>query len=231
MSLFCIADPHLSFGCNKPMDIFKGWENYTDKLKENWNSIVTDKDTVVIAGDISWAMKLNELKPDFDFIENLNGKKILSKGNHDYWWETIKKLNNFVNENDYKTISFLHNNAFLINSTAICGTRGWILENKNPSENDIKIISREACRLEASVLQARKLSDSIVAFLHYPPVYDNYECESILKILNDYNIKRCYYGHIHGKAAQYSVCGEYKNIDFNIISCDQVNFTPILVEL
>ena len=123
MSLFAIADTHLSFGTDKPMDTFEGWQHYTDRLKNNWNKVVSDKDTVVIAGDISWAMDFKELKADFDFIEKLNGNKIIIKGNHDFWWNTITKMNNFVNENGYKTISFLYNNSVTVNNASICGSR------------------------------------------------------------------------------------------------------------
>lgn len=228
MSLFAIADPHLSLGEDKPMDIFKGWDNYVDRLKNNWNSIITNDDTVVVAGDISWAMKLEETYTDFKYINDLNGKKIFLKGNHDYWWGTKRKIENFIAKKELNSISILFNNAYVCGDYAICGTRGWFLENEK--ESDIKVLNREVGRLVTSINEAKKTGLEVVTFLHYPPVYGGTECKEIMEVLLSNNIKKCYYGHIHGKAnMKNAVEGDYKGINFKLISCDRVSFTPVLV--
>lgn len=225
MSLFAIADTHLSFGTNKPMDTFEGWKNYTEKLKTNWNNVVTEKDTVVIAGDISWAMNFEQLKADFDFINRLNGKKIILKGNHDYWWNTKTKMNKFIEENNFNTISILHNDSYECGGVSICGSRGWFFDSEE--EQDEKVLNREVARVKAS-LDSAKCEEKIV-FLHYPPITTNQVCREILDLLKEYGIKTCYYGHLHGVAAKYSVNEIIENINFKLISCDKLNFTPYLV--
>lgn len=228
MSLFAIADLHLSLGEDKPMDIFSGWDNYVERLEKNWRSIVKEDDTVVIAGDISWAMKLEETYTDFKFIEDLPGKKIFLKGNHDYWWGTKSKIEKFLAENNLNSISILFNNAYVCDEYALCGTRGWFLE--NDSEADIKVLNREVGRLQASINEAKKTGAEPIVFLHYPPVYASTECAEIMDVLLNNNIKKCYYGHIHGHSnMKNAVEGMYKGIDFKLISCDRVLFTPILV--
>ncbi len=167
--LYTIGDLHLSLGCNKPMDIFSGWSNYLERLEENWNSKITDSDTVVLLGDHSWAMKLGESRSDLEFIHSrLNGRKILVKGNHDLWWSTMNKLNGFISECGFNSLSFLFNNAYLCEGISVCGTRGWIRENDEPA--DVKILLREAGRLEASLKEGVKLGGELVAFIHYPPI-------------------------------------------------------------
>ncbi len=225
MALFAIADTHLSFGTNKPMDAFMGWENYTEKLKNNWNKIVSETDTVVIAGDISWAMNFEELKADFEFIEKLHGNKIIIKGNHDYWWNTMSKMNAFISENNFKTIKILHNNSVSFENISICGSRGWLFESEE--DHDEKILNREVNRLKAS-LENAEFEEKIV-FLHYPPLTTNTECREIMRLLHEYGIKKCYYGHLHGDAAKYSVDGSRENIDFRLISCDRLNFMPYMI--
>lgn len=225
MALFAIADTHLSFGTNKPMDTFEGWNNYTEKLKKNWNKLVSENDTVVIAGDISWAMNFNELKADFQFIDNLNGNKIIFKGNHDYWWNTMTKMNAFIEENNFKTIRILHNNSVSYNNVSVCGSRGWLFESEE--DHDEKILNREVSRLKASLDSAE--CDEKIVFLHYPPLTTNSECREIISLLNEYGIKKCYYGHLHGDAAKYAIDGNRDNIDFKLISCDRLNFTPYLI--
>lgn len=225
MSLFAIADTHLSFGTNKPMDTFEGWQNYTEKLKNNWNKIVSEKDTVVIAGDISWAMNFDQLTADFDFINKLNGKKIILKGNHDYWWNTKTKMNKFIEENNFDTISILHNDSFECGGVSVCGSRGWLFDSEE--DQDEKVLNREVFRVKAS-LDSAKCEEKIV-FLHYPPITTNSVCNEILDLLKEYGIKMCYYGHLHGVAAKYSVNETIDNIDFKLISCDKLNFTPYLV--
>lgn len=225
MSLFAIADTHLSFGTDKPMDSFPGWNDYVDRIEKNWNKIVTDDDTVVIAGDISWAMNFDELKADFDFIERLNGKKIILKGNHDYWWNTSKKMNDFIESQRYKTISILFNNSYDIDGVSICGSRGWLFDVDD--EHDEKVLNREVGRLRLSLESA--VNDEIIVFLHYPPVTTDTKCDEILNLLKEYGIKKCYYGHLHGIAAKKAIDDVVDGIEFRLISCDRLGFVPKLI--
>ncbi len=227
MALFTIADLHLSLAINKPMDIFNGWENHVERLYENWEKTVSEEDVVVVPGDISWGIDLNEAKADFDFINSLKGTKIISKGNHDYWWSTMSKLNSFLEENRFDTIRILHNNHYRYEGYGICGTRGWINETAVPA--DAKVLAREAGRLETSILSALNENLEPIVFLHYPPIYgDEYNYE-ILNIMYKYNIKKCYYGHLHGKSHKYAICGERDGIDFRLISGDFVQFCPVRI--
>ena len=225
MSLFAIADTHLSFGTDKPMDSFPGWNDYVDRIEKNWNKIVTDDDTVVIAGDISWAMNFDELKADFDFIERLNGKKIILKGNHDYWWNTSKKVNDFIELQRYKTISILFNNSYDIDGVSVCGSRGWLFDVDD--EHDEKVLNREVGRLRLSLESA--VNDEIIVFLHYPPVTTDTKCDEILNLLKEYGIKKCYYGHLHGIAAKKAIDDVVDGIEFRLISCDRLGFVPKLI--
>ena len=229
MSLFAIADLHLSLGTNKPMDVFHGWTDYVDRLKANWERLVTDNDTVVVGGDISWAMKLEECYEDFSFINALPGKKLFLKGNHDYWWQTKKKLDDYLAENHFDTISILFNNAFEVEGRTVCGTRGWYYDKEG--EHDLKVINREIGRLRTSYAEAKKLSDTTpIVFLHYPPVYGDVECEEIMGALLELDVKECYYGHLHGERThKNAVTGMYKGIDFHLIAADYTRFIPILV--
>ncbi len=226
MPLYVLGDPHLSHGVDKPMDIFSGWNDHVSKIKENWLSVVCESDTVVLAGDISWGMDLGEALPDFKFIDELPGKKIILKGNHDYWWETKTKMDRFLAENGISTISFLFNNAYRIGDISVCGTRGWFFDAHEA--HDEKVIAREAGRLRASISEAQRLGGEAVAFLHYPPVQGGRECAEIMNVLTECGIKRCYYGHLHGKKNHaHAVTGLYKGIDFHLISCDYTQFKPI----
>ena len=228
MALFAIADLHLSLGEDKPMDIFSGWNDYVERLKNNWTKLVSNDDTVVIAGDISWAMKLEETYTDFNFIHNLPGKKIFIKGNHDYWWGTKNKIDNFISQNNLSSISVLFNNAFECNEFAVCGTRGWFLENE--SAEDIKVLNREVGRLRTSIDAAKKIGKEPIVFLHYPPIYGGVICNEIMDVLIESNIKKCYYGHIHGqKNIRNAFEDNYKGIEFKLISCDRLSFVPLLV--
>lgn len=226
MSLFAIADTHLSFGTNKPMDTFEGWQNYTQRLEKNWNNLVDKDDYVIIAGDISWAMNFKELAADFDFINKLNGKKIILKGNHDYWWNTVKKMNEFLFENNFETISFLYNSSVEFDNFSICGSRGWLFD--SDEAQDEKVLNREVMRLKMS-LDSAKCEEKIV-FLHYPPITTNEKCDEILNLLKDYGIKKCYYGHLHGVAARFAIDDTIDEIDFKLISADRLNFTPYLIK-
>ena len=227
MSLFAIGDPHLSFSCDKPMDIFRGWDDYVSRLQKNWNSIVTENDTVVVPGDISWAMGLTNAKKDFEFINNLNGNKIILKGNHDYWWNTMTKMNSFLNENEFHSIKILHNNSFKVGDFAIAGTRGWFYD--DTCEADKKVLLREAGRLKASIDEAKKLGGEVVVFLHYPPINILRDCEPILKVLIENEISRCYYGHLHGGAIKGALNGEKYGIKFHLNSADYLDFSPLFI--
>jgi len=226
--LYTIGDLHLPFGVDKPMDIFPGWTNHVERLRENWNSKITDDDTVVLIGDHSWALKLEESRKDLEFIDReLKGRKILSKGNHDLWWSTTKKITDFVRGNGFSTISFLFNNAFLIEGISVCGTRGWISENGEPA--DQKVLNREAGRLEASLQAGVKLGGELVAFIHYPLIYGTEENYLLTEILHKYNVKRCYYAHLHGSSIKGALNGERAGISYKLVSADSVGFDPVLV--
>lgn len=228
MALYAIADLHLSLGTDKPMDIFRGWQDYLERLENNWRALVTDSDTVVISGDISWGMKLEDCYEDFSFLNSLPGTKILLKGNHDYWWSTKKKIEEYLQINNFDTIKILFNNSFVVDGVTICGSRGWYYDSE--TDADIKVINREVGRLKLSLDSASDSKNTPILFLHYPPVYADLECEEIMDTLIAYGIKECYYGHLHGvHTHKNAVIGEYKGINMHLISCDYTNFTPILV--
>ena len=226
MAIFAIADLHLSFGVNKPMDIFGGWSDYVSRLEKSFKEKIRNTDTVVIPGDISWGINLSEAKPDFDFLNSLPGEKILLKGNHDYWWETKTKLEKFFLQNNFDTLKILFNNHYRYGEYGICGTRGWINEKKGEAA-DKKVLMREASRLETSIRSA--ISDNLkpVVFLHYPPIYYNERNYEILEVLHRYGIKKCFYGHIHGSAQNYAIDGVVDGIDFRLISADYLKFVPL----
>lgn len=228
MALYAIADLHLSLGTDKPMDIFKGWQDYKERLEKNWRALVNDDDTVVVAGDISWAMKLEECYEDFKFLNSLPGTKILIKGNHDYWWATKKKIDEYLEQNNFNTIKILFNNSFVVDGINICGSRGWYYD--ADTQADIKVINREVGRLKLSLDSVKDKDVTPVVFLHYPPVYSELECQEIMETLVSYGIKECYYGHLHGAHThRNAVIGDYKGINMHLISCDFVDFMPILV--
>ena len=206
------------------MDIFRGWENHTHKLLANWNRLVKEDDTVVLPGDLSWALKLSETKEDFEFLKKLNGKKILIKGNHDLWWSTQNKINNYFKENNITDSQILFNNCIVAEGYAIAGTRGWFYDNSGSK----KVLLREAGRLETSIKSALETGLPILVFLHYPPVYGDYVCREILDILQKYNIKDVYHGHIHGSGLNHAI-KEFEGINFHLISCDCIDFTPIKI--
>lgn len=237
MSVFVMADLHLSLSANKPMDVFGNrWQGYIDKIRKNWCAIVNDDDTVIIPGDISWSINIDEADNDFAFINSLPGKKLLGKGNHDYWWGTMSKNRTYVQEKGFKTIDFLFNNAYEVENYIVCGTRGWYIDERlqnptNDAEYD-KIVAREASRLKMSIDEAVKLrADSdrqILVFLHFPPVFGTFICEPIIDVLLEYGIKNCYYGHIHGV---YNIpkTTSYKGINLTITSADFLNFVPMIL--
>ncbi len=227
--LYTIGDLHLSLGTDKPMDIFPGWGNHIERLEKNWNSKITNEDTVLLLGDHSWALKLEESYKDLEFIHSrLRGRKIFVKGNHDLWWSTMNKLNAFVKSNGFDSISFLFNNAFLVEGMALCGTRGWISEHGETP--DMKVLLREAGRLEASVKEAVRLGGELIAFIHYPPIYRAEENVYLTDVLQRYGVKRCYYAHLHGGSIKGAFVGVRNGIDYRLVSADSVGFDPVLVE-
>ena len=228
MALYAIGDLHLSLGNDKPMDIFgEKWQGHAEKLKNGFASL-TEEDLTVLCGDLSWAMNLDEAEEDFRFIHELPGKKILLKGNHDYWWSTAAKAYRFFAEKGFDSLQILHNNCYFYGDYALCGTRGWFYEEETGSEHDQKIMRREVMRLEAS-LQAAGEREKLV-FLHYPPIYQKYECPEILELLERYDVKQCYYGHIHGKGHSAAFQGERNGTVFRMVSADYLDFYPLKVE-
>ena len=202
MALFVLGDPHLSLGASKPMDIFPGWNDYVDRLEKNWRKLITPQDTIVLAGDISWAMRLTDTRKDFAFLQQLPGQKIIMKGNHDYWWSTANKMNAYLKAEGFDTLHILHNNSYSVEGYAICGTRGWLFDVGEP--HDEKVMNREIGRLRMS-LQAAEPGLEKLVFLHYPPVYTGTSAPEIVATLKEYSIRTCYYGHLHGNAIRYAV--------------------------
>lgn len=226
MSIYAISDLHLSFNTDKPMNIF-GWENYEKIIEDDWKEKVTDNDLVLLPGDFSWEMKLEDTYKDFEFINNLPGKKLLLKGNHDYWWNTIKKMREFLNNKEFSNIDFLYNNSYEFDNYIIAGTRGWVLANVKDSEEDEKIRKRELQRLESSILDGIKNygeDKKIIVCMHYPPLNKvNTETE-FTKVLEKYNVSKCLYGHLHGKAQEEAIEGIINNVEYIMTSCDYMNF-------
>ena len=242
MSLYVISDLHLSTNetTNKSMEKFgTKWKDYHAKLEKYFRAIINDDDTVVIPGDISWAMTLEEAKSDFKFLDSLPGTKIIGKGNHDFWWSTASKIYSFFEENEITTIKLLHNNAYLLEDCIICGSRGWFYDEKQQKTvGDVdyeKIVAREAQRLEISLKEALEIKNAgndlpILVFLHFPPVYADCVCDKILDVLKKYEIKTCYYGHIHNN---YSIPRQFTfdEITFTMVAADYLNFAPMPIFL
>ena len=232
MAIYAIADLHLSFSEDKPMDIFgDNWENHAEKIKENWIKQVKEEDYVILPGDFSWEMYLNNTKLDFQYLNSLPGTKILLKGNHDYWWTTLTKMNEFIKENGFKNIYFLYNNSYLVEDKIIVGTRGW---NILDTENDSKMIKRENARLELSIQDGLKKYGSdkeIIVFMHYPPINKSDlmggEKTEFVKTFQKYNIHRCFYGHLHGLSHKEAIQGLVNGIEYKLISADYLNFNLI----
>ena len=233
MAIYVIGDLHLSFANPKPMSIFgNNWERHSEKIKEDWKSKVKEEDTIILAGDFSWAMNLKETYEDFKYINELPGKKILLKGNHDYWWTTITNMKKFLDEKGFRNIEFLYNNSYEIENVIIVGTRGW---NLLEGVETIKMLNREQIRLELSIQNALKNTQNavqkpIISIMHYPPIVksrmkNEYTYDSpFLDILKKYSIKRCYYGHLHGNSHKDAIEGNIENIEFKLISADYLKF-------
>ena len=224
MALYAIGDLHLSLSSNKPMDVFgEGWKDYVRRIGEGFSQL-NDEDVTVLCGDLSWGMSLEESLEDFRFIDALPGRKILLKGNHDYWWNTVSKMERFLKEHELTTISFLYNNCLTYGDKAICGTRGWFYELDNQGTHNEKMLLREAGRLDTSLKLAGERE--ILCFLHYPPLYQGYECPEILRLLREYRVKACYYGHLHGASHRRRIEGERGGTDFSLVAADYLRFVP-----
>ena len=224
MSIYAIGDLHLSFENPKPMNIFgENWNNHEEKIMKNWCENVKEEDTVIHLGDFSWAMNLIDTIKDFEYLEKLPGKKIMLKGNHEYWWTTITNMKSFLLDNNFHDIDFLQNNSFEVEDKVIAGTRGWTLINEE-TENSKKIIKREAMRLELSIKSGVDKNKEVIVFMHYPPIIKQNLNTEFMKIMQKYDIKRCYYAHLHGKSIDDAVQGIINGIDFRLVSADALDF-------
>lgn len=227
MALYAIGDLHLCLGASKPMDIFGGaWVGYMEKLKEGISCITPD-DTTVLMGDLSWALDLQEAREDFAWIDAIPGRKIILKGNHDYWCNTATKFYNFCKENGFRDQWILNNNHYEYEGYAICGTRGWFFEEERSGQHDEKVFRRELMRLETSLKSAGDLPKLV--FLHYPPRYKGYTCEPILELLNQYGVRQCFYGHLHGPSHSLAMEGVWDGVEYRLLSADKLNFHPFRV--
>lgn len=227
MALYAIGDLHLCLGAPKPMDIFGGaWVGYMQKLQEGIADIGPE-DTTVLLGDLSWALDLAEAKEDFAWIDQIPGRKIILKGNHDYWWSTASKFYKFCEENGFSNQFVLNNNHYEYEGCAICGTRGWFFEDERSGTHDEKIFKRELLRLETSLQSAGTLPK--IVFLHYPPKYKGYECPEIIDLLKRYKVRQCYYGHLHGPSHALAMEGLWDGIEYKLVSADRLNFRPMRI--
>lgn len=228
MSLYAIGDLHLSLAAEKPMDVFGGcWENYVEKIKEGFSALKPE-DVCVLCGDLSWSIDLPGAAEDFCFVGRLPGRKIVLKGNHDYWWSTATKARNFLAGLGVENIDFLHNNFFPYgDDAAICGTRGWFYEEEKGGEHDRKMMLRELGRLETSLAAAGEREKYV--FLHYPPKYGRYECPELLDLLEKYGVRLCAAGHIHGAGRRLAFQGELRGTRHLLVSADQVGFCPVKI--
>lgn len=229
MALYAIGDLHLCLGAPKPMDVFGGaWVGYMEKLKQ-WLSVIRPEDTTVLCGDLSWALGLEAAKEDFAWIDQIPGRKIILKGNHDYWWSTASKFYKFCQDNQFSDQFILNNNFYEYEDWAICGTRGWFFEEERSGQHDAKVFHRELLRLETS-LKAAGDREKLV-FLHYPPKYRGYECREIINLLHQYQVRRCYYGHLHADSRKLAMEGVWDGVEYRLVSADHVNFCPVTVIL
>lgn len=227
MALYAISDLHLALSTDKPMDIFGGhWINHDEKIKKNWIDKIKEEDTVLIAGDISWSMKSEDSKIDLEWISNLPGKKIISKGNHDYWWSSISKLNAM-----YENMNFLQNNFYIYDDYAICGTRGWIdPSNDKFNSKDAKIYAREQIRIKLSLHSAKKAGfNKFIVMIHYPPFSNNNEESEFMKVFQEYKVEKVIYGHLHGPTNVRAIEGNINGVEYIMTSCDFINFDPIKI--
>lgn len=228
MSLYVIGDLHLSLSVNKPMDIFRGWSDYVSRLEKNWRDQITVADTVVIPGDVSWGMSLDDALADFIFLNGLPGQKLILKGNHDYWWNTRRKMDAFFAEHGLDTLRIVHNDAVAVEDrAAVCGTRGWFFDAEEDA--DKKVLLREVGRLNASIEAAKATGLEPIVFLHYPPVSRDAVCTELFDVLVKHGIRRCYYGHLHGPSIPYAFCGERDGVSLQLVSGDSLSFCPLKI--
>ena len=229
MSIFVIGDLHLSFNNPKPMDIFgDNWSDHEEKIRSNWIENVKEDDLVILPGDFSWETYLYDTKLDFEFLNSLPGKKLLLKGNHDYWWTTVTSMRAFLRESNFTDIYFLYNNSYEFEDKIICGTRGWSIIDE---EADKKLINRELIRLEISLkdgIDKYGNDKEIIVFMHYPPItkakiISEQEAEFV-ELMKKYNVKRCFYGHLHGASIADAIEGEIEGIEFKLVSADGLDF-------
>ena len=227
MALFVLGDTHLSLGASKPMDIFPGWNDYVERLEKNWRKFIKPEDTIVLAGDISWAMRLTDTRKDFEFLQSLPGQKIIMKGNHDYWWNTVSKMKRMTDN----AFEFIFNSALSVENIALAGTRGWIPEtSKKITEEDKVIILREQGRLERSLIEAEKFNcEKIFAILHYPPFDEQRRPTKMMEIMKSHGVTDCIYGHIHGKQNFNNLPKELEGIQLHLTSSDYLDFKPLLL--
>lgn len=227
MALYAIGDLHLSLGTDKPMDVFGGnWVGYMERLQKGISEI-RPEDTTVLLGDLSWALNLESAVKDFAWIDQIPGRKIILKGNHDYWWSTAAKFYKFCRENDFSNQWILNNNHYEYQDWAICGTRGWFYEEDCGAEHDEKVFRRELIRLETSLRSAGERNKMV--FLHYPPIYRGYVCGEILELLKRYGVRHCYYGHLHSQSHRLAVEGLWDGVEYHLVSADYVGFRPVTV--
>ncbi|MBQ7336386.1 MAG: metallophosphoesterase [Clostridia bacterium] len=242
MSLFVIADLHLSSDGSKSMEKFGArWTDYIGKLRRNWTAVVKQEDTVIVPGDISWSLKLEDAEQDLRLLDSLPGNKLIGKGNHDFWWATAAKMNAFFEKHQFQSIKLLYNNAYAFSNCVVCGTRGWFVEeaqqNTVGSVDYTRIVNREVIRLRMSLEEAVKLQKlpgneelPILVFLHFPPVWGEFVCREIVDVLHEYRISTCYFGHIHG--AYYAPrTTRFEEIDFVLCAADYLNFAPLPIRL
>ena len=223
MALYAIGDLHLSLTANKSMEVFgPAWEHYVDRIGESLSQL-TAQDVLVLAGDTSWGIDLAEAEADFRFLEQFPCKKLLVKGNHDYWWTTAAKMERFFAENGFSTLEILHNNCRLYGGVALCGTRGWFYE-EDREGHGAKIFNRELIRVEASLKAAGEREK--YCFLHYPPLYQGYRCQEIIDLLERYQVSRCFYGHLHGGSHRLAISGRQGGVEYDLVSADYLGFQP-----
>ncbi len=230
MAIYGISDLHLSLASDKPMDVFGDqWQDHHEQIRENWIRLVDDDDTILVPGDISWALTLDEAQTDLDYLMALPGQKIIIKGNHDYWWTSLQKVRQVLDD----SVFALQNDSIIIeDNIAIAGSRGWICPNdRNFTAHDEKIYKREVQRLKLSLESAKnKNPREIWVIMHYMPTNDNHQHNDFIQLLQDYNVKKVIYGHLHGPGQAIKIDGRHWDIDFHLISCDYINFTPVKLD-
>lgn len=236
MRLFAIADLHLAEAANKPMDIFgPRWERHVDRLRAHWEDQVSPGDTVLVGGDISWANSLEEALPDLTLLDRLPGRKILLRGNHDYWWTSLQKNRDFCRDKGLDSLIFLRNDALEASGFHICGTRGWILPtDEDFGQADEKIFRREMIRLDLSLAQLSALRKKegrkkTITLLHYPPLDEEGRPSALCGLMEEGGVDLCLFGHIHHRAPYYESRPVQAGIRYIMVAADQLRFSPLLI--